>query len=156
MALRGARRIGAACPHPARPAALPRLPAQRRHRQRRQRRPFTGAAAATPVELQVGTVLEIESLFDEEAVATFAAVSGDHNPIHLDAQYAATTTFGRPVVHGILVASMFSTVFASNIPGSIYREQNLQFKAPVFVGELVRATVTVLELQTIRRSGVRM
>jgi hypothetical protein len=41
-------------------------------------------------------------------------VSGDHNPIHLDRAYAATTTFGRPIAHGMLVASMFSTVFASN------------------------------------------
>ena len=41
-------------------------------------------------------------------------MSGDHNPIHLDRAYAATTTFGRPIAHGMLVASMFSTVFASN------------------------------------------
>ena len=150
-ALRSVRR-SAACPHSARPAALPRR-SSGGSASAQQRRPFASAGASAPVELQVGTVLELEALFDEEAVAAFAAVSGDHNPIHLDAQYAATTTFGRPIAHGMLVASMFSTVFASNIPGAIYLGQDLKFKAPVFVGELVRATVTVQALQKVRGGG---
>lgn len=76
--------------------------------------------------------------------------SGDGNPLHLDADYARTTVFQRPIVHGMLVASLFSSIFASNLPGSIYLSQTLKFKGPVFIGEHVTATITVLSCRQLR------
>lgn len=87
----------------------------------------------------VGAFAELSRLFTAEDVAAFAAVSGDHNPLHLDPAYAATTRFGRCVVHGMLHSSLFSTIFATRIPGAVYVSQNLDFKAPVFVGDTVIA-----------------
>lgn len=94
-------------------------------------------SAATP--LLLGAFAELPRVFTAADVAQFAAVSGDHNPIHTDPAFAATTRFGRCIVHGMLCSSLFSTIFATQIPGSIYVSQSLQFKAPVFVGDAVRA-----------------
>jgi len=79
--------------------------------------------------------------------AAFAGLSLDHNPIHLDEAFAATTRFGRCIAHGMHVASLISAVLANRVPGpgTIYLSQQLSFKAPVFVGDEVTATVTVVE-----------
>ena len=83
--------------------------------------------------------------FTPEAVAQFAALVGDHNPVHLDADFAARTPFGRPIVHGMFVASLLSGILGEELPGpgSIYLSQSLRFEAPVYVGDTVTATVEV-------------
>jgi 3-hydroxybutyryl-CoA dehydratase len=80
-----------------------------------------------------------------EDVAAFAAVSGDHNPVHLDEAYAKTTRFKGRIAHGMLVASFISTVLAAKLPGpgTIYLGQTLSFKAPVRLGDKVEISVTV-------------
>jgi 3-hydroxybutyryl-CoA dehydratase len=72
-------------------------------------------------------------------VKTFADLSWDHNPIHLDQEYAKTTRFKRCIAHGMLVSTMFGTIMATQVPGAVYVNQTLAFKAPVFVGDAVTA-----------------
>jgi 3-hydroxybutyryl-CoA dehydratase len=73
----------------------------------------------------------------------FAQACGDSNPIHLDDAYAATTPFGKRIAHGMLTASLVSAVLANDLPGAgtVYLGQDLKFKAPVFVGDTITATV---------------
>ena len=79
-------------------------------------------------------------------VETFADVSGDTNPVHLDQEFAENSRFKRRIAHGILSASYISAVLGSKLPGpgTIYLSQSITFKAPVFIGDAVTATVTVL------------
>ncbi len=83
-------------------------------------------------------------------VALFAEATGDENPLHLDDAYAAGTQFGRPIAHGMLVASLISAVLANDLPGpgALYASQTLRFPAPVYVGETVTATVEVIKVRS--------
>ncbi len=83
----------------------------------------------------------------------FARASGDMNPIHLDEAYAATTSFGRQIAHGLLTASLISAVLANDLPGagSIYLGQTLKFTAPVFIDDTITATVTVTAFRADKR-----
>jgi 3-hydroxybutyryl-CoA dehydratase len=84
----------------------------------------------------------------EADIAAFAEVSGDKNPVHLDAQYAAGTMFKERIAHGMLSAAYISAVFGMKLPGpgAIYISQTLNFKAPVKIGDTVVTTVKVAEL----------
>ena len=107
------------------PPSLPGWPhpfTSRSHRPAHRQVHSSSPAAAGP-PLEEGNVFTSTRRFEAADVQSFADVSGDHNPIHLSDEFAATTPFGRPIVHGMLTASMFSTLFASNIPGSIYLRQ---------------------------------
>lgn len=96
-----------------------------------------------------GDSAEVTKILDEGDIQAFAEVTGDHNPIHLDDEFAKTTRFGRRIAHGMLSASLISAVLANKLPGegSIYLGQTLQFVAPVFPGDEVTARVTVKEIR---------
>ena len=81
-------------------------------------------------------------------VITFAGISGDTNPTHLNHEFASETMFEGPVAHGMLTASFISTVIGTKLPGPgcIYVSQNLRFMAPVKVGDTVTATCTISRL----------
>lgn len=81
-------------------------------------------------------------------IEAFAAVSGDHNPVHLDDAYAKTTMFKGRIAHGMLGASFISAAIAAELPGpgSIYLTQSLSFKAPVRPGDKVETVITVAEV----------
>lgn len=98
---------------------------------------------------KIGDFIEWKRAFTLEDVKKFAAISGDINPVHLNTDYAASTQFGRPIVHGILVSSLFSAIIASELPGpgSIYLHQSLDFKAPVFHNDLVLARVEITNMR---------
>ena len=83
--------------------------------------------------------------FTEEDVQRFIAITGDVNPLHVDDAFAATTRFGRRVLHGMLTASLFSTMVGMLLPGTgaIYRSQTLTFLRPVYAGDTVTAHFTV-------------
>jgi acyl dehydratase len=85
--------------------------------------------------------------FTQKEVEKFAEVTGDVNPVHLDEQYAATTPFKKPIIHGFLSGSVFSKVFGTIFPGegSIYLSQNMVFKRPMYVEQDYHATFTVIE-----------
>lgn len=81
-------------------------------------------------------------------IEAFAAVSGDHNPVHLDDAYAKTTMFKGRIAHGMLAASFISTAIAEKLPGpgSVYLAQSLSFKAPVRPGDKVETVITVAQV----------
>ena len=81
----------------------------------------------------------------DEMVRTFATLTGDSNPVHLDDEYAATTRFGKRIAHGMLAASLISAALANDLPGpgTVYLSQTLQFKAPVYLGDTVTAIIEV-------------
>jgi len=91
---------------------------------------------------------EFSKVLSDSDVRTFADVSGDHNPIHIDDAYAKTTIFGGRIAHGMHTASMISAALGSVFPGPgwVYIEQSLKFKAPVPVGSDVTATVVATKL----------
>lgn len=99
-------------------------------------------------DLRVGMRETTHNVVTKEKVAAFAEISGDHNPIHLDDSYAATTPFGGCIAHGVFTASFVSAVIATRLPGagSIYISQTLSFRAPVRIGATVETSVEVLEL----------
>lgn len=99
-------------------------------------------------DLRVGMRETSRNEVTKEKVAAFAEISGDHNPIHLDDAFAATTPFGGCIAHGVFTASFVSAIIATRLPGpgSIYISQSLSFRAPVMVGATVETTIEVLEL----------
>lgn len=97
----------------------------------------------------VGQEAEASRCFTMEEVRQFAGLSGDNNPLHVDEEYARAGRFGGCVVHGILVSGLISRVLGTQLPGegSIYLEQNLSFRKPVYVGDRVTARVRITEIQ---------
>lgn len=95
--------------------------------------------------IQIGDSASLSKTFTEKDVLAFAEISGDQNPVHLDADFAASTPFKKQLVHGMLTAGLISAVLGMKLPGpgSIYLKQELNFKAPVFFGDTITATVTV-------------
>ncbi len=79
----------------------------------------------------------------------FAQLTDDSNPIHLDADYVATTRFGRRIAHGMLTAGYISAILDTRLPGpgSIYVSQTLNFAVPVYLGDSITATVTIEEVR---------
>lgn len=104
-------------------------------------------------DLSVGQEASMSKTVTEADIVAFANVSGDKNPVHLDAEYAAKTMFKERIAHGMLSAGYISAVFGMHLPGpgSIYVSQLLNFKAPVKIGDTVVTTVKVLELMEKRR-----
>ncbi len=101
-------------------------------------------------DLAVGMTAIYSKTITESDINLFCAISGDTNPLHLDHDYAATTMFGGPIAHGMLSASLISTVIGTKLPGHgcVYISQNCRFKAPVRAGETVRARATITEINT--------
>ena len=87
----------------------------------------------------------VRTITDDDIVR-FAEVSGDHNPVHLDAAYAARSPFGERIAHGFLTGSMVSALIGMELPGagSIYLGQTMKFLAPVHIGDTVTASVEVI------------
>ena len=100
-------------------------------------------------DLKLGDRASLSKAFTEEEVARFADISRDMNPIHVDKEFAEASIFGQRIVHGMLVASLFSGLLGGELPGegTIYLGQNLSFKAPVAIGERVTASVEVIQIR---------
>ena len=97
--------------------------------------------------IKIGDKASMSKTVTEYDVYTFAGVTGDFNPVHVDAEFAKTTMFQERIAHGILSAGFISAVLGTALPGknTIYLGQELQFKAPVKFGDTITATVEVLE-----------
>jgi len=98
-------------------------------------------------ELQVGDSASFTKTISEADIYLFAGMTGDMNPAHVDAVSAAEGMFKQRIAHGMLTASFISTVIAMKLPGpgTIYAGQDLQFRAPVFIGDTVTAIVECTE-----------
>ena len=107
-------------------------------------------------DLDVGMKAAFGKTITDADIVMFAGVSGDTNPVHLDEEFAATTPFGGRIAHGMLTASLISTVLGTKLPGPgcIYLSQSMKFLAPVRVGETVRAEATIKAVDRERRRVV--
>ena len=97
-----------------------------------------------------------EKVFDAQSVAAFAELSQDDNPIHINEAYAKESIFGRNVVHGVFLVSMFSKIFGTIFPGNggIYLGQTAKFTKPAFVGDKVTAVVTLTAFDEEKKRGI--
>lgn len=99
-------------------------------------------------DLKIGQSYEMQRRFSEQDIKSFADLSHDTNPIHTDPEFARNSRFGRLIVPGFLTASLFSAIIGTKFPGigSVYLNQNMIFRNPVFIDQLVKASVSVKEL----------
>lgn len=102
-------------------------------------------------DIHIGLTATYTKTCTEEDLLLFATVSGDINPVHLDDNYAKTTTFGRRIAHGMYTGALVSAALATKLPGpgTIYLGQELKFKAPVFIDDTITVT---LEVETLHPS----
>lgn len=100
----------------------------------------------------VGQRSSFTKTFTEEDVRRFVEITGDTNPLHVDDAFAANTPFGRRVLHGMLTASILSTMVGMRLPGTgaIYRAQTLRFLKPAFVGDTLTAHFVVRSIDRDR------
>ena len=99
--------------------------------------------------LKVGDTASLTRTVTDADIRAFAELTGDRNPIHLNDDFAATTRFGRRIAHGMFGASLISAVLGNELPGtgSIYLSQTLKFLAPVYLGDIVTARLTVTKIR---------
>ena len=107
-------------------------------------------------ELSVGQTVTREYTITESEVRAFADASGDHNPLHLDEEYAQGTRFGRRIAHGMLLGSYISALIGMELPGegTIYMKQELNFLRPVYYGDVIRVEIRVAELIPEKKRAV--
>ena len=108
-------------------------------------------------QLQVGQNAQFSKTISESDVYNFAGVTGDMNPAHLNAEYAKGTIFHERIAHGMLSASLISTVLGTELPGrgTIYLQQQAKFVAPVHFGDTITANVEVIE-KNVEKNRVRL
>ncbi|MDP2825280.1 MAG: MaoC family dehydratase [Sulfuritalea sp.] len=99
-------------------------------------------------DIAVGMSAEIAKTITDADIVLFAGVSMDTNAVHMDEEFGRTTMFGGRIAHGMLTASLLSSVLGNRLPGPgvIYMSQSLRFRAPVRPGDTVHARVTVKEV----------
>ena len=99
-------------------------------------------------ELRVGDAAEFSKTISESDIYLYAGVTGDLNPAHINEVYAAKTFFKTRIAHGMLLAGFISTVVGNKLPGpgTIYVRQELNFLAPVHIGDTITAKAEVIEI----------
>lgn len=100
----------------------------------------------TFAQIEVGNIFEFAHTFQQNDVDVFMKLSGDYNPLHHDQEFAKTTEFEKPIIHGALVSSLFSTLVGVHCPGKhcLYLSQTLKFHKPIFVNEELNVKGEVL------------
>lgn len=103
-------------------------------------------------DLEIGQAARFAKTITEADVGAFAGITGDFNPVHVNAEYARGTNFHGRIAHGLLTAGLISAVLGTRLPGpgAVYLGQELRFHAPVFIGDTVTAEVRVRELDAGR------
>lgn len=98
-------------------------------------------------ELEVGQTAQYSKTVEERDVQLFAAVSGDNNPVHLDAQFAADSMFKERIAHGMFSGALISAAVACELPGpgTIYLGQTMRFTLPVKLGDTLTVKLEILE-----------
>jgi len=101
------------------------------------------------MDLAIGDTFTKSRTITDELIRAFAELSGDHNPIHLDEDFAAKTRFGRRIAHGMLSGAFISAVlgFEFRERKIVYLSQTMKFTAPVFIGDTVTTTATVRNIR---------
>ena len=101
------------------------------------------------LSFKLGDKASRTQLITDEMIRSFASLTGDTNPVHLDDDYAAGTRFGRRIAHGMIAAGLISATLANDLPGpgTIYLSQTLEFKRPVYPGDTI---TTIVEVKNVR------
>ncbi|MCI0889247.1 MAG: MaoC family dehydratase [Chloroflexi bacterium] len=104
------------------------------------------------MELEVGQRATRELAVDEEMVRKYAEITGDYNPLHFDAEFAAKTRFGRLMAQGGITTGLLHALVAMEMPGpgSVFMRQSWSFPAPVYIGDTLRAEATVKSVRAKR------
>lgn len=109
---------------------------------------------AIPIEdIQIGMKVSYSQTITDSDIKTFAGLSGDHNPVHVDEKYAENSRFKRRIAHGLMSAGFFSQLFGTKLPGPgcVYTAQSLKFLRPVYINDTVVATVQVIAIDLLRK-----
>ena len=104
-------------------------------------------------EIVVGMKASYSQTITDSDIKSFAGISGDHNPVHIDSEYAAESRFGKRIAHGLMSAGFFSAIFGTKIPGPgcVYVSQTLSFLRPVYIDDTVTAEVEVKKVDQEKR-----
>ena len=104
-------------------------------------------------DIEMGMTRYVRKVITDQDIEKFAEISTDHNPVHLDDEYARDTIFEGRIAHGMLTAGLVSALIGEPLPGhgTIYMSQNLKFLAPVRPGDLVHAEVKVIDMVIDKR-----
>jgi 3-hydroxybutyryl-CoA dehydratase len=104
-------------------------------------------------DIKIGDDASLSRTITEADIVNFAGITGDFNPVHVDAEYAQQSMFGERIAHGMIMAGLISAVLGMHLPGpnAIYLGQDLKFTAPVKIGDTVTVTATVTEKRDDKR-----
>lgn len=104
-------------------------------------------------DFEIGEKASLSKTITEADVMAFAQLIGDFNPIHTDEEFARKTRFGRRIAHGVFTAGLISAVLGNHLPGpgSIYLSQQIEFLAPVYLGDTITAIVEVIKWRPDKR-----
>ncbi len=100
-------------------------------------------------DLSLGMFAETSMVVSAEKIETFAELTGDFNPIHMDEEFAAKSMFGKRIAHGALSASLISAILGNDLPGpgAIFLELNMRFRKPAFIDDEIVARAEVVEIK---------
>jgi len=101
------------------------------------------------MDIKIGDTFAKSRLVTDELIRAFAELSGDHNPIHLDEEYAAGTRFRKRIAHGMLSGAFISAVLGYEFQERriVYLSQTMRFVFPVFIGDVITTTATVNQIR---------
>lgn len=104
-------------------------------------------------EVTVGMQATYSQTITDSDIKSFAGLSGDRNPVHIDEEYAKSSRFKKRIAHGLLSGSFFSALFGTRLPGEgcVYVAQNLKFIRPVYLGDTVTAMIKVTRVDIDKR-----
>jgi len=104
-------------------------------------------------QIKIDMSVSYSQTITDADVKSFAGISGDHNPIHVDDEYASKSRYKKRISHGLISGSFFSALFGTKLPGPgcVYVQQTFNFKRPVYLGDTVTATATVTSIDQDKR-----
>jgi len=104
-------------------------------------------------QIKIDMSVSYSQTITDADIKSFADISGDHNPVHLDDEYASKTRYKKRIAHGLMSGSFFSALFGTKLPGPgcVYVQQTFNFKRPVYLGDTVTATAKVTSIDPDKR-----
>lgn len=112
------------------------------------------ALSSIPIEqIHVGMKVSYSQTITDADIKAYAGLSGDHNPVHVNQEYAEQSRFGKRIAHGLMSVGFFSALFGMRLPGPgcVYVSQNIQFKRPVYMDDTVTAVAEVTAVDITKK-----